>query len=118
MLFTNQHLERHSLYKFLINFCIHFCNLVDCNCLNPLSVEFSRQEYWGGSPFPSPRDLPDSGVEPGLLLWQAQMVKSLPAIQETPVQSLDWEDPLEEEMATHSIILAWRTPQTEEPGVL
>ena len=40
----------------------------------------------------------------------AQMVKNLPAIQETWVQSLGWEDSLEEEMATHSSILAWRTP--------
>ena len=48
----------------------------------------------------------------------AQMVKNLPAIQETQVQSLGPEDPLEEEMATHSSILAWRIPRTEEPGKL
>ena len=48
----------------------------------------------------------------------AQMVKNLPAIQKTQVQSLDWEDPLENEMATHSSILAWRIPWTEEPGGL
>ena len=40
--------------------------------------------------------------------YVAQMVKNLPAIQETWVQSLDWEDPLEKGMATHSSILAWR----------
>ena len=39
-------------------------------------------------------------------------------MQEMQVQSLDWEDPLEEEMATHSTILAWRIPWTEEPGEL
>ena len=39
-------------------------------------------------------------------------------MQEMQVQSLDWEDPLEEEMATHSTILAWRIPWTEEPGGL
>ena len=39
-------------------------------------------------------------------------------MQETWVQSLGWEDPLEKEMATHSSILAWRTPWTEEPGGL
>ena len=39
-----------------------------------------------------------------------QMVKNLPAMQETSVQSLDWEDPLEKGMATHSSILAWRIP--------
>ena len=48
----------------------------------------------------------------------AQMVKNLPSRQETQVQSLGWEDPLEEEMATHSRILAWRIPWTEEHGGL
>ena len=46
------------------------------------------------------------------------MVKNLPALWETQVQSLGWEDPLEREMATHSSILAWRIPWTEEPGGL
>ena len=45
----------------------------------------------------------------------AQMVKHLPAVQDTWVQSLGWEDPLEKEMATHSSSLAWRIPWTEEP---
>ena len=48
----------------------------------------------------------------------AQTVKNLPAVQETQVQSLGWEDPLEKGMATHSSILAWRIPWTEEPGRL
>ena len=48
----------------------------------------------------------------------AQLLKNLPAMQETWVQFLDWEDPLEKEMATHSSILAWRVPWTEEPGRL
>ena len=48
----------------------------------------------------------------------AQMVKTRPAMQETQVQSLGWEDPLEKGMATHSSILAWRIPWTEEPGGL
>ena len=48
----------------------------------------------------------------------AQTVKSLPAVQETQVQSLGWEDPLEKEMATHSSTLAWKIPWTEEPGRL
>ena len=47
-----------------------------------------------------------------------QWVKSLPAVQENCVRSLAWEDPLEKEMATHSNILAWRIPWTEEPGRL
>ena len=46
------------------------------------------------------------------------MVKRPPAVQETQFPSLDQEDPLEEGMATHSSVLAWRTPQTEEPGGL
>ena len=48
----------------------------------------------------------------------AQMVKHLPEVQETQVRSLGWEDPLEKEMATHSSILAWKIPWTEEPGRL
>ena len=48
----------------------------------------------------------------------AQSVKNLPAVQETQVRSLDGEDPLEKERATHSSILAWKTPWTEEPGGL
>ena len=48
----------------------------------------------------------------------AQMVKSLPAMQETQVRSLVQEDPLKKGVATHSSILAWRIPWTEEPGGL
>ena len=48
----------------------------------------------------------------------AQLVKNLPAIQETRVQLLGQEDPLEKEMATHSSILAWRILRAEEPGRL
>ena len=48
----------------------------------------------------------------------AQMVKHLPEVQETRVQSLDWENLLEKEMATHSSILAWKIPWTEEPDGL
>ena len=48
----------------------------------------------------------------------AQMVKNLPAMWETRVRSLGWEDPLEKGLATHSSILAWRVPWTEEPGRL
>ena len=46
------------------------------------------------------------------------MVKNLSAMQETWVQSLGWEDPLEKEMATHSSTLAWKIPWMEEPGRL
>ena len=48
----------------------------------------------------------------------AQKVKHLPAVQETHVQFLSQEDPVEKEMATHSSILAWKIPWTEEPGGL
>ena len=53
-----------------------------------------------------------------LTLNVAQMVKNLPAMQETRIQSLGREDPLEKGMATHSSIPAWRIPRTEEPGGL
>ena len=56
-----------------------------------------------------------------LIVWAslvAQTLKHLPAMQETSVQSLGREDPLEKEMATHSSILAWRILWTEEPGGL
>ena len=48
----------------------------------------------------------------------AHMVKNPPTMQETQVQFLGWEGPLEKEMATHSSILAWRIPWTEKPGGL
>ena len=54
-------------------------------------------------------------------LWAsfiALLVKNLPAMQETQVRFLSWEDPLEKEMATHSSILAWGILRTEEPGGL
>ena len=102
---------------------------------------FPRQEYWSGLSFPIPGNLPDSGIElmssamagkfftsesPEKPIYSsfiltflvAQMVKCLPAMRETWVQSLGWEDPLEKEMATHSSILAWEIPWREEPGRL
>ena len=51
-----------------------------------------------------------------MLTLVAQTVKNLPTVQETWVRSLDREDPLEKETATHSSILAWEIPRTEEPG--
>ena len=54
----------------------------------------------------------------GLIIPVAQIVKNLPAMQETWVQSLGQEDPLEKGLAIHSSILAWRTPRIEEPGGL
>ena len=54
----------------------------------------------------------------GIASLVVQMVKNMSAVQETWVQSLDWEDPLKKEKATHSRILAWRIPQTEELDTL
>ena len=61
----------------------------------------------------------------GKVIWDeirsfpvAQTVKCLPAMQETWVRFLGWKDPLEKDMATHSSILAWEIPWTEEPGGL
>ena len=61
----------------------------------------------------------DSFVARHAPLWASlvvQSVKNLPAVQEIWVQSLGWEDPLQNGMATHCSILAWRIPWTEEPG--
>ena len=71
-------------------------------CQAPLSTGFPRQEYWSGL----------------LLPGGSPMVKNLLVIQKTQVWSLDLDDPLEKGMATHSSILAWRIPWTEEPGRL
>ena len=77
----------------------------------PLSLEFSRQEYWSRLPFPPPGDLPDPEIELKESTCQCRG-------HQTRVGSLGREGPLEEEMATCSIILAWRIPWTEEPGRL
>jgi len=53
-----------------------------------------------------------------LIALVAQRLKHLPAMRETRVRSLGWEDPLEKEMAPHSSTLAWKIPWTEEPGRL
>ena len=58
------------------------------------------------------------GECPWWVSLRAQTVKDPPAMWETWVRSLGWEDPLEKGIATHSSILAWRLPRTEEPGGL
>ena len=85
---------------------------------------FSRQKYWSGLPCSPPGGRPNPGIKPlshvsyihrhGLFTTR----KNLPAMQETQVQLLGQEDPLEKEMASHSSTLAWRIPWTEEPGGL
>ena len=73
-----------------------------------------------GCPCPPPEYLPGSGIETGSPALQADSLPSEPQgmqeLQETQVQSLGGEDPLEKKMATHSSILAWRITWTEEPG--
>ena len=89
------------------------------------------QSMWAGlrAPLPSPGTFaslptwklaksPSLDLDEASLYWAslvARMVKNLPPMQESQVQSLHWEDPLKEGMATHSSILAWRIPWTEEP---
>ena len=80
---------------------------------------FPRQEYWSGLAFPSPSDLPNPVIDP----TSPSSVcgpdgKRLPAMQETQVRSLGQEDTLQNEMETHSSILAWAIPRMEEPGGL
>ena len=68
------------------------------------SMGFSRQVYWSGVPLPSP-----------MASLVTQKIKNLPAVQETHIQSLGQEDPLEKGMANHSSMLAWKIPWTENP---
>ena len=106
--------------------CLTLSDPMDCRLPGSSVLGFSRQEYWSGVPLPS--SIPGSGRSPGEGIgyplhnsWDtlvAHTVKNLPAMQETWVQSLGWEDPLEKGMATHSSILEWRIPWTEEPDRL
>ena len=84
----------------------------------------TRGGYWASRTFPRSRSAPsrsvtlNKGIGSDGASLVAQMVKSLPEMQETQVWSLGQEDPLEKGMATHCSILAWRVPWTEEPGGL
>ena len=82
----------------------------------PPSMGYSRQEWWSGVPLPSPL-ICNICCSLGASLV-AQQVKNLPAMQETQVRFLGWEDPLEKEMTIHSSTLAWNIPWTEEPDRL
>ena len=64
---------------------------------------------------PSTAGLSEIAACPLFPTVNGSVAKNLPAVQETRIQSLGWEDPLEKEMATHCSILAWRIPGTEEP---
>ena len=80
-----------------------------CNAGDPGSIPESERSLGEGIGYP---------FQYSWVSLVAQMVKNLPAMRETWVQSVGWEDPPEEGMATHSCILAWRIPWTEEPGQL
>ena len=109
-----------SLYHFLLNLgtfevwffirSVQFSCSVVSNSLRPHGLQYTMRLC----PSPTPRVYP-THVWTSLV---AQMVKRLPAMRETWVQSLGQEDPLEKETATHSSTLAWKIPWTEEPGRL
>ena len=85
--------------------------------------EMRTREYYQRSTLPSPQlcfrfSQGRATPKESKTSLVAQMVKNLPAIQETWVQSLGWKDPLEKEIATHSIILARKIPWTEKFGRL
>ena len=90
------------------------------------SKKLSKASTWGLRREESHCWLGWSGISAGFWRWiwvsrtslVTQMVKHLPTMQETQVQSLGWEDPLEKERATHSSTLAWKIPRTEERGRL
>ena len=87
--------------------------LISAAPLEGVLTEKTRQT-WRGHPFPLSLNSPWEEDEIG----KAQLIKNPPAMQETQVQSMGREDPQEESTATHSSILAWRIPWTEEPGRL
>ena len=58
--------------------CPTLCDPMDCTCQAPLSMGFSRQDYWGGLPFPSPGDLPNPEIKPTSLLSPDGQADSLP----------------------------------------
>ena len=100
------------------------------DCVAMLCVSLDGTPVWGRmdtciclaeSLHCSPETTTTLLISYSLTFWAslvAQSVKNLPAVQETRVQSLGWEDPLEKEMATHSSILSWKISWTEEPGGL
>ena len=59
--------------------CVTLCNPMTVTAQAPLFMEFSRQEYWSGLPFPSPGDFPDPGMEPSSPEWQADSLPSEPS---------------------------------------
>ena len=109
------HFLRYPFY-FLTYFCSLFEAILESSCLTFLRLALV---YWE-----CPKSRTVVKITDTLYLWSwwvslvAQTVKNLPAMQQIWVQSLIWEDPLKKGMVTHSNILAWRIPWTEEPGGL
>ena len=104
---------RREIRNFCSDFKLNFPKvLTPCRLLHILTSLPNQLDFasWSKS----------SGVNSCFFYLPSILVYSglIPSIQETHVQSLGWEDPLEEEMATHSSILVWRIPRTEEPGGL
>ena len=95
---------------------------MNCEVLLSPRLPVRTQKHWGINSAPSIMHLLSAGTaRDESLCWAslvAQLVKNPPALRETWVPSLCWEDALEERMAIHSSILAWRIPWTEEPGRL
>ena len=71
--------------------CVWLCHPTDCSCQAPPSMEFSRQEYWSGLPFPSPGDLPNPGMESGSPeLWADSLTSEPPGKLKVPVNEKQW----------------------------
>ena len=75
----------HLLLFLVAKSCTTFCNPGECNRQAPPSMGFPRQEYWSGLPFPSPRDLPDPGIEPRSPALQADALPSDPPGKPIPI---------------------------------
>ena len=97
--------------------CAIFNTILFSTCLAQLTHSFCPESLWA-FPIPTCCDLFLLKMRKSTFFFLIYMAKNLPAMQETQVWSLGWEDPLEEGMATHSSILVWRIPRTEEPGGL
>ena len=98
--------------------CAIFNTILFSTCLAQLEHSFCPKSFWE---FPIPYLLwpvSSQNEEIHYFFLNFYMAKNLPTMQETHVWSLDWEDPLEKGTATHSSILVWGIPQTEEPGGL
>ena len=77
----------HPLMCVCAQLCLTLCNPMDCSLWAPLSMEFSRQEYWSGLTFPPPGDCPHPGIEPTslcLLCWHADILPLVPPGKQLP----------------------------------